>query len=103
MSKNQYGFMLRKTTMEPKFCLRQSREKYREKKEICQLYIQILKRSDNKVLREAVLRVLGEKGVLTVYIKTIQDMYDEARIYVKYVCREPENCIEKFVFTMDQL
>lgn len=44
VSKNQFGFMPGKSTMEPMFCVRQVMEKYREKKrKLCMIFIDLEK------------------------------------------------------------
>lgn len=51
VSKNQFEFIPRKSTMEPIFCVRQLFEKYRERKKGCMVFIDLEKAYD-RVLRE---------------------------------------------------
>ena len=78
VSRNQFGFMPGKSTMEPIFCMRQIVEKYREKKrKLCVVFIDLEKAYD-RVPREVLEWTLKKKGVPRVYVKVIEEMYEGA-------------------------
>ena len=91
VSRNQFGFMPGKSTMEPIFCMRQIVEKYREKKrKLCMVFIDLEKAYD-RVPREVLEWTLKKKGVPRVYVKIIEEMYERASTRVRSVCGETED------------
>ena len=91
VSKNQFGFMPGKSTMEPIFCMRQIVEKYREKKrKLCMVFIDLEKAYD-RVPREVLEWTLRKKGVPRVYVKVIEEMYEGASTRVRSLCGETED------------
>lgn len=56
MSKNEFGFMLGRSTMEPIFCVKQLIEEYREKKNNIAMVFINLKKPYDKVTRVGIVK-----------------------------------------------
>ena len=91
VTRNQFGFMPGRSTMEPIFCVRQIVEKYREiKKKLCMVFIDLEKAYD-RVPREILKWALMKKGLPKVYVNIIEDMYEGASTRVRSLCGETED------------
>jgi serine protease inhibitor len=76
VTKNQFGFMPRRSTMEAIFLIRQLMERCRkQKKDLHKVFIDLEKAYD-KVTRNVIWWVLQKYKVSTKYITLIKDIYD---------------------------
>ena len=74
ISERQYGFQLRKSTIQPLFCLRMLQEKHREfVKELHMVSVDLEKAYD-RVPRELIWYSLRRKGVPEAYKNIMRDM-----------------------------
>jgi Reverse transcriptase (RNA-dependent DNA polymerase) len=74
VSKNQFGFMSERSTMEAIFLIRQLMERHREQKDLHMIFIDLEKAYD-KIPRNIMWWALKRKLVLTKYVTLIKDMY----------------------------
>ena len=103
VTRNQFGFMPGRSTMEPIFCVRQIVEKYREiKKKLCMVFIDLEKAYD-RVPREILKWTLMKKGLPKVYMNIIEDMYEGASTRVRSLCGETEDFRVRVGYIMVQL
>ena len=83
VSKNQFGFMPGRSTMEAIFLIRQLMERHREqKKDVHMIFIDLEKAYD-KIPRNVMWWALEKKKVPTKYVTLIKDMYADARTSVR--------------------
>jgi Reverse transcriptase (RNA-dependent DNA polymerase) len=75
VSKNQFGFMLERSTMEAIFLIRQLMERHREQKKDLHMIFIDLEKAYDKVLRNIIWWTLEKKRVSTKYVILIKDMY----------------------------
>ena len=91
VTRNLFGFMSGRSTMEPIFCVRQIVEKYRERKrKLCMVFIDLEKAYD-RVPREILKWALMKKGLPKVYVNIIEDMYEGVSTRVRSLCGETED------------
>jgi hypothetical protein len=76
VTKNQFGFMLGRSTMEVIFLIRQLIERYRDQKKDMHMVFIDLEKAYNKVTRNIMWWALQKHKVSTKYITLIKDMYD---------------------------
>jgi Reverse transcriptase (RNA-dependent DNA polymerase) len=90
VSKNQFGFMPGRSTMETIFLIRQLMERHREqKKDLYMIFIDLEKAYD-KIPRNIMWWVLKRKLVPTKYVTLIKDMYTNIVTCVR-VCDSESN------------
>jgi Reverse transcriptase (RNA-dependent DNA polymerase) len=78
VSKNQFGFILERSTMEATFLITQLMERHREqKKDLYMIFIDLEKAYD-KILRNIMWWALKRKLVPTKYVTLIKNMYTNA-------------------------
>jgi Reverse transcriptase (RNA-dependent DNA polymerase) len=82
VSKNQFGFMPGRSTMEAIFLIRQFMERHREQKDLHMIFID-LKKACDKVPKNIMWWALEKKRVLTKYVTLIKDMYINIVTYVR--------------------
>jgi hypothetical protein len=76
VTKNQFGFMPGRSTMEAIFLVRQLMERYKQqKKELYMVFI-YLEKTYNKIPRNVMWWALEKHKVPAKYITLIKDMYD---------------------------
>ena len=75
VSMNQFGFMPRRSTMEAIFLIRQVMERYREKKDLHMVFIDLEKAYD-KIPNNVMWWALDKHKVPTKYVGRIKDMYN---------------------------
>ena len=78
VTKNQFGFMPGRSTMEAIFLIRQLMERYKERKKDLHMIFIDLEKAYDKVPRKVMWWALEKKKVPTKYINLIKDMYDNA-------------------------
>jgi Reverse transcriptase (RNA-dependent DNA polymerase) len=88
VSKNQFGFMPEKSTMEAIFLIRQLMERYREQKDLHMIFIDLEKAYD-KILRNIMWWALKRKLVPTKYVTLIKDMYTNVVTVSEHVTASP--------------
>jgi Reverse transcriptase (RNA-dependent DNA polymerase) len=81
--KNQFGFMLGRSTMEAIFLIRQLMERHREQKNDLHTIFIDLEKSYDKIPRNIMWWALKRKLVPTKYIILIKDMYTNIMICVR--------------------
>jgi Reverse transcriptase (RNA-dependent DNA polymerase) len=82
VSKNQFGFMPGRFTMEVIFLIRQIMERHREQKDLHMIFIDLEKAYD-KIPRNIMWWALKRKLVPTKYVTLIKDMYKNVVICVR--------------------
>ena len=83
VSKNQFGFMPDRSTMEAIYLLRRLMERYRDhQKDLYMVFID-LENAYDRVPREVLWRVLEKKWVRIAYIQALKDMYHSAGTKVR--------------------
>jgi Reverse transcriptase (RNA-dependent DNA polymerase) len=75
VSKNQFGFMLRRSTMEAIFLIRQLMKRHREQKKDLHMIFIDLEKAYDKIPRNIMWWTLKRKLVPTKYVTLIKDMY----------------------------
>jgi Reverse transcriptase (RNA-dependent DNA polymerase) len=85
VSKNQFGFMPGRSTMEAIFLIRQLMERYREQKNDLHMIFIDLEKAYDKIPRNIMWWALKRKLVPTKYVTLIKDMYTNAVTCVR-VC-----------------
>ena len=75
VSMNQFGFMPGRSTMKAIFLIRQVMERYREKKYLHMVFIDLEKAYD-KIPRNVIWWALDKHKVPTKYVGLIKDMYN---------------------------
>ena len=83
VSEEQFGFMPGRGTVDAIFALRQTMEKYAERKRDLHLVFIDLEKAYDRVPRQEVWRCMRVKGVSEKYVKVVQDMYAGATTQVK--------------------
>jgi hypothetical protein len=83
VTKNQFGFMTGRSTMESIFLIRQLVERYREQKKDLHMVFIDLERAYDKVHRNVMWWALQKHNVLIKYITLIKNMYDNVVISVQ--------------------
>jgi hypothetical protein len=76
VTKNQFGFMPGRSTMEAIFLVRQLMERYREKKKDLHMVFIDLEKAYDKIPRNVMWWALEKHKVPTKYITLLKDMYD---------------------------
>lgn len=76
VTKNQFGFMSGRSTMEAIFLIRQIMKRYREQKKDLHMIFIDLEKAYDKVPRNVMWWALEKKKVPTKYVNLIKDMYD---------------------------
>ena len=75
ISKQQYGFMPGKETINAVFALRMLMEKYREgQRELHDVFIDLEKAYD-RVLKKEVWYCMRKSGIVEKYVRLVQDIY----------------------------
>ena len=85
ISENQFGFMPGRSTIEAIHLLRQLIERFRERRNLHMIFIDLEKAYD-KVSREVLWWTLMKKGVSIKYIDIIKDMFDGVMTNIR-TCR----------------
>jgi Reverse transcriptase (RNA-dependent DNA polymerase) len=83
VSKNQFGFMPGRSTMEAIFLIRQLMERHREQKNDIHMIFIDLEKAYDKIPRNIMWWALKRKLVPTKYVTLIKDMYTNAVTYVR--------------------
>ena len=76
VTKNQFGFMPGRSTMEAIFLIRQLMKKYREQKKDLHMVFIDQEKAYDKVTRNVMWWTLEKHKVLTKYINLIKNMYN---------------------------
>src|SRR4051812_37179290 len=76
VTKNQFGFMPGRSTLEAIFLVRQLMERYKEQKKDLHMMFIDLEKAFDKVLRNVMWWALEKHKVPTKYIALMKDMYD---------------------------
>ncbi|KAK1648584.1 hypothetical protein QYE76_066389 [Lolium multiflorum] len=76
VTKNQFGFMPGRSTMEATFLVRQLMERYKEQKKDLYMVLIDLEKAYDKIPRHVMWWALEKHKVLAKYITLIKDMYD---------------------------
>jgi hypothetical protein len=76
VTKNQYGFMIGRSTMETIFLIKQLMERCRKQKKDLHMVFIDLEKAYDKVTRNVMWWALQKHKVSTQYITLIKDMYD---------------------------
>jgi hypothetical protein len=82
VTKNQFGFIHGRSTMEAIFLIRHLMERYREQKDLHMVFIDLNKAYD-KVPRNVMWWALEKHKVPTKYIILIKDMYKDVMTFVR--------------------
>ncbi|XP_016566625.1 uncharacterized protein LOC107864706 [Capsicum annuum] len=91
ISKNQYDFMLGRSTIEAIHLVKRLVEQYREKKNDLHTKFIDLEKAYDKFFRKILLRCLEVKAVSMAYTRSIQDMYDGAKTRVRTIAGDSKN------------
>jgi len=83
ISKNQFGFMQGRSTIEATYLLRKLMSLYRERKVDLHMVFIDLEKAYDRVPCEVLWRCLEEKRILPLYIRVIKDMYEGGRTSVR--------------------
>ncbi|GJZ07067.1 retrovirus-related pol polyprotein LINE-1, partial [Tanacetum coccineum] len=79
VSKNQFGFMPGRSSVEAIHLIRSLMEKYRKRQRDLHMAFLDLEKAYDSVPRELIWKTLVDKGASRRYIKVIRDMYDGAK------------------------
>ena len=91
ISKQQYGFMLGKGTIDAMFALRMLMEKYREgQRELHCVFVDLEKAYD-RVAREELWYCMRKSGIQEKYVQLVQNMYKESETVVKCAVETTES------------
>ena len=88
ISKNQFGFMAGRSTMEAIISLRQLRKKYRAKRKNLYMVFIDLEKAYDRIPGDLIWWALNKRNVPRSYNEMIKDMYDEAITSVRITCGE---------------
>jgi Reverse transcriptase (RNA-dependent DNA polymerase) len=83
ISKNQFGFMFERFTMEAIFLIRQLMKRHREQKKDLHMIFIDLEKAYDKVPRNIIWWALERKRVPTKYVTLIKDMYTNVVTCIK--------------------
>ncbi|GKE40557.1 retrovirus-related pol polyprotein LINE-1 [Tanacetum coccineum] len=83
VSKNQFGFMPERSSVEAIHLIRSLMKKYRERQRDLHMAFLDLEKAYDSVSRELIWKTLVDKGASRRYIKVIRDMYDGAKTCVR--------------------
>jgi hypothetical protein len=83
VTKNQFGFMSGRSTIETIFLIRQLMKKCREQKKDMHMIFNDLEKAYDKVTRNVMWWALQKHKVSSKYITLIKDMYDNVVISVR--------------------
>ena len=90
VSMNQFGFMPERSTMEAIFLIRQAMKRYREKKDLHMVFIDLEKAYD-KIPRNVMGWALDKHKVPTKYVGLIKDMYNNVVTSVRTSDRDTDD------------
>jgi hypothetical protein len=85
VTKNQFGFMLGRSTMKVIFLIRQVMERCREQKKDLHMVFINLEKAYDKVAKNVMWWVLQKHDVSVKYITLIKDMYDNVVTSVRTI------------------
>ncbi|GKD69869.1 retrovirus-related pol polyprotein LINE-1 [Tanacetum coccineum] len=83
VSENQFGFMLKQSSVEEIHLIRILMDKYMERQRDLHMAFLDLEKAYDSVSRELIWKTLVEKGTPRRYIKVIRDMYNEAKTSIE--------------------
>ena len=91
ISKQQYGFMLGKETIDAMFALRMLMEKYREgQRELHCVFVDLEKAYD-RFAREELWYCMRKSGIQEKYVQLVQNMYEESETVVRCAVETTES------------
>ena len=90
VSINQFGFMPGRSTMEAIFLIRQVMERYREKKDLHMVFIDLEKAYD-RIPRNVMWWALDKHKIPTKYVGLIKDMYNNVVTRVRTIDGETDD------------
>ena len=91
ISKQQYGFMPGKGTIDAMFALRMLMEKYREGQRELHCVFMDLEKAYDRVPKEELWYCMRKSGIVEKYVRLAQDIYERSETVVRWAVRTTES------------